>query len=147
VRERPRRVPGGGYDQALDAVLPGVLEHDRCFEFLERARLEQCSLLGPVPVEGNVKLLEAEVLCETLRLIYERTRLGELRTMDRKPVEPPDAVGLVFREPEVVIIRYKERVLAVFAEGAKGVLESFAAFSAFDRKMAHDYTLNQKLTN
>jgi hypothetical protein len=39
-----------------------------------------------------------------------------------------------------VIIGYQERVLAVFAEGAKGVLEGLAALSALNGKMAHDFS-------
>jgi hypothetical protein len=77
------------------------------------------------------------MLGKLLRPIDKRTKLGELRTMDWKPIEPPDSVSPLFRKTGAVIIRHEERVLAVFAEGAEGVLEVFAALFALNGKMAH----------
>jgi hypothetical protein len=42
-----------------------------------------------------------------------------------------------------VILGHEERVLAVLAEGAIGVLKDLAAFSASYGKMAHNVSCNQ----
>jgi hypothetical protein len=63
--------------------------------------------------------------------------------MDRKPVEPPDSVGVALRQAAVVVLGHEKSVLAVLAEGAEGVLEHLAAFSAFDGIMAHDLSPNK----
>ena len=54
--ERAGSVARRGDDQSLDAVLPGVLEHDGGFELLEGAGLEQRALLRPVAVEGDMQI-------------------------------------------------------------------------------------------
>jgi hypothetical protein len=57
--------------------------------------------------------------------------------MDRKPVEPPDAVGAALHKAALVILGHEKRVLAVLAEGAEGVLKRCSAFSASYGIMAH----------
>ena len=59
VREGARRVACRSDDQAFDAVLPRVLEHDRRLELLEGAGLEQRALFRPVAVEGDEEVIEA----------------------------------------------------------------------------------------
>ncbi len=75
VREGPRSVSRRGDDQALDAVLPGVLEHHGGLELLEGAGLEQRPLLWPVAVESDEELLEAEMLRKTMGTVHQRSRL------------------------------------------------------------------------
>jgi hypothetical protein len=65
--------------------------------------------------------------------------------MNRQPVEPPDAVGPALREEAIVILGHEERVLAMLAESAEGVLQRLSAFSASYGIMAH--SLSPKLAS
>jgi hypothetical protein len=61
-----------------------------------------------------------------------------MRLMDRKPVEPPDAVSSALHEVAIAILGHEESILTVLAEGAVGVFKDLSALPASYRIMAHD---------
>jgi hypothetical protein len=58
--------------------------------------------------------------------------------VDRKPVEPPNALCLAYGKPGIAVLSDSKRVLAVFAESAVGVLEDLSAVPALNGKMTHN---------